>query len=331
MKKQEEESQKNKFDFAWGNPYFLLEILDRMTGTVIKHQDLKNMVYAPDEGLEELVTMTRNAIVASSGLLYRYVIITAGATQAINSILKYRHAHRGYKAVVTPEYGYPFYNDMIKNSGMVRLMDKEVFSPDKAYSPNPMFLVDSPSNPLGIQFSGNEKEAGRTIWDAVYHNHIYTEDLKTYPKHICMVGSYSKLLGVTGARVGWIATNDIFFYERIRDVSLKDNATVSIPSQKLIVEILDRVELPKFMKFGKDSLDLNRENFQKIEYLFDGKPVPSTGMFYCAHAEEKALKTLEKCGIKYVNLGDNFIRLSMGQTNSITKEGIQTLLKEDGK
>ena len=118
---------------------------------------------------------------------------------------------------------------------------------------------------------------------------------------------------------------------RLINECLKDLATVSVPSQRLIVDILTKVDLERFMGLGKTYLNYNREEFQKIEFLFDGQPIQEVGMFYCAHAEKKALEVLDKCGINYVDLGSSYIRLSLGQTGKITREGIKAIIKETGK
>ena len=85
------------------------------------------------------------------------------------------------------------------------------------------------------------------------------------------------------------------------------------------------------MRAGAYSLDRNREEFSKISYLFDNQPVQEVGMFYCANADKKAIQTLDNCGITYVRLNGDMIRLSMGQTNAITRDGVNAILKEDKK
>lgn len=325
---------KKTYDFGWGNPYFLLELLNSRTDVLMQLVDIRTMSYAPDKGFPNLVDLTRNAIYESTGLEYPYVAITNGATGAINAALKYWRRKRGGAIVVTDEHNYPFYTDMIRNCGLIQQKEEDPFEIDKTrMCPHVFFLVSSPSNPLGtIHGYHSPLQTDRTIWDAVYHNPIYLGNIETtYPDHILHVGSYSKLLGLTGSRIGWLATHDKELFEGVCDVSLKDTATISVPSQKLLVDILDDLHLVEFMRTGSKHLNYNREKFQKLEYLFDNQPVQEVGMFYCAHADKKAVQLLDKCGIKYVNLGDNYIRLSMGQKLDITSEAVKLILKEDRK
>lgn len=323
-----------KLDFSWGNPYFLLEILDSEYRQTLAPYNIKKMSYAPDIGMEKLVKMTREVIKHTSGLEYKYVIITNGATQAISSILKY-YRHGGRKDfVITNEFTFPFYPDMIKNCGLRHVKAEDPFNRriPLGYAGSPVWLIDSPSNPEGKVFKTDPISGGYkdVIWDAVYHNRIYSNRLSEWPFHEIMVGSYSKLLGVTGARIGFIATDNDFLAQNLTNYSLIDTATISVPSQSMIIDILSNIDLDIFMNLGRRSLDLNRENFQKIEYLFDGQEVKDIGMFYFVKPEKKALEILDDAGVSYVKMRDH-IRLSMGQTNQVTEKGIQAILKRDGK
>ena len=313
------------FDFSWGNPYFLLEILNGLYRQKLNPYDIKNMVYGPDAGFDDLRRITKKIIKQTTGLEYKHVIITNGATHGINIVLQLlKRQEAPIKTVVTTQYGYPFYEDMIKHKELGRKRDLLYGGSEKFVR-----LIDSPSNPEGQQVRFGDPSID--IWDAVYHNEIYTNDLTTYPAHHFFISSYSKLLGVTGARVGFVATNNMATHLMLKNEILKDLATISVPSQRLIVDILEKVDINRFTGLGKAYLNYNREEFQKIEYLFDNQRVQEKGMFYCAFADKKCLELLEKCGINYVSLGENYIRLSLGQTGSVTRAGIKTILKEDGK
>jgi aspartate/methionine/tyrosine aminotransferase len=259
----------------------------------------------------------------TTGLKYRYIIITNGATSAINCCL--RHFRGKFDHVCMRKYGYPYYPDMIKKAGYAKIERGSKEDGDPLL--RKINLIDSPSNPEGLQTSvGGDRN---TIWDAVYHSKIYNASPNIIPPHRLMVGSYSKLLGVTGARVGFIATNNKADYEALSHESLIENATISVLSQQFILNILRNLHLDKFFQEGKKSLDNNREIFHQIRNIFDNQPVQQKGMFYCVNVDKKALQILNKCGIKYVSFEDDLIRLSLGQTNKLTQTAIGTILKED--
>ena len=324
---------KVKIDFGWGNPHFLLEILDKKLGGINYFPDIRKMSYGPYEGIEALISKTHETILKTTGQKYSHILITNGASSAINLLLR-KFKAQGGRDILTTQYGYPSYEEMIKRAGLKRVRGLDTLQVNLGLSHDlmsniSMRLIDSPENPMGEQFTGGDPTTD--IWDGVYHNNIYTNQLHLQPKHKYFVGSYSKLLGLAGCRIGFIAMNDPIAYEGLLAESRNELTGISRPSQELVVNILGRLDLDRFMLDGKESLNDNKYEFQKIEYLFDGQRVNEVGMFYCAKVDPKAIQLLDGVGVGYVMLDDETIRLSMGQTNQITKDGIKAILKKDGK
>ena len=322
---------KIRYDMAWGNPFFLLEILNGHYYPQL-HFDVTSLIYGPYEGTQELIDVSHKVIKETTGNVYKHLLITNGASSAVNMLLRF-YKERGVEMVFTTKYGYPSYEEMIRRAGLIRICNLN--HPLASSFTNPdgvdkvVRLIDSPDNPLGKQFSGGSY--GRDIWDNVYHNIIYTQDKMTQPTHRFLVGSYSKLLGVAGARIGFIATNDRMAYEALLAQSVNETAGVSRLSQSLIVDIMKKLDLNRFMEMGRDYLFHNKGEFQKLEYLFDGQPLNEAGMFYSPKADPKAVDLLDRVGVGYVRLDDETIRISMGQTKDIVKDGIKAILKEDRK
>ena len=324
---------KVKYNFGWGNPYFLLDILSDTYVQGQYHTDLKKLIYGPYEGIPTLIEETHKVIAQTTGQKYNHILITNGASSAVNCLLR-KFKRDGGQVVHTTKYGYPSYEEMINRAGLKRVRNLDAPMVNLGLSRDLMTiqairLIDSPENPMGEQYTGGDDY--RDIWDGVYHNKIYTQYSHLQPKHKYFVGSYSKLLGVAGARVGFIATNDTLAYEGLLAEARNELTGVSRPSQELIVNILKTIDLNAFMNRGFHVLGYNKEEFQKIEYLFDGQPVNEVGMFYCVKADPKAVNILDNAGVEYVRLDDETIRLSMGQTREIVKDGIKSILKEDGK
>lgn len=315
-----------KFNFGWGNPYFLLEILE---GMVLNTQrvDVSSLIYGPYEGTPELIEATHKVIAQTTGQKYKHILITNGASSAVNILLR-RFKAQGGQAVYTTQYGYPSYEEMIKRAGLLRVRGLDSMPVDLEIGRQLRIrLIDSPENPMGNQYLGGD--SANDIWDGVYHNKIYTQKPHFQPKHKYFVGSYSKLLGVAGARIGFIATDDPFAYEALLTESRNELTGISRLSQNFIVSMLKTLDLDRFMGAGYRDLCYNKERFQEIEYLFDGQPVNETGMFYCVKADPKAINILDKASVEYVRLDDETIRLSMGQKKLVVKNGIKAILKED--
>jgi aspartate/methionine/tyrosine aminotransferase len=308
-------------NLGWGNPYFLLELLEEMYTPLHNLGKISQMSYPPKDGLPELQDLTKKVIKETTGLSYNHVIITNGATSAINTILKYEKP----KTVITQEYGYPLYERILNSNNIGRIKNLKIDT--STVYPKYMKLIDSPGNPTGEQFLSGGPLA---IWDAVYHSQIYTYDLNTFPKiHKYFVGSYSKLLGLAGCRIGFIATNDPFLRDELYFENWKDLAGVSVLSQNFLIDVLKRLNLQSFLDSGEKRLHYNREEFQKLEYLFGNQLVNEVGMFYCAKCDEKLFKFFDKCNIQYVRLDDETMRLSMGHELGVTKEAIKRILEMD--
>lgn len=319
-------NQSTKIDLGWGNPYFLANLLDQEYNQSLKLNNISSMVYGPDEGVGILIDLVKQLIKETTGLKYEHVLITPGATSGINSCLRYFKNSKNSEYVVTGKYGYPFYGEMIKKAGLEKINRLRELA---TVGSRTVVLCDSPSNPFGTQLDLNHLDCSHTVWDSVYHNRIYTNDLTTYPNHDIMVGSLSKLLGIAGVRIGWIALNKPFLYEMLKAENLYENATVSIPSQNLAIDILEKIDIQDFMLKGKVKLDNNRNELSRLSGLFSNQPVQEKGMFYCAKADKKLRDLIDRAGVSIVSLDDEYVRISMGQTNEITKKAVNAILKGD--
>lgn len=319
-----------KIDLGWGNPYFLLDELSKMYQPTIGG-DLPptNMSYAPDAGEPELIKKVDEITKSLNGKGYKYYIITNGATQALNSVIRVMSSIYMTDQVNTDYLGYPFMQGIISKNLVCRVevdFDKE----RTAIGSNHIVIVDSPSNPLGRQYEGYFSPY--TVWDAVYHNPIYGTNMNKKPIHEVYINSFSKILGTTGLRVGWIGTNNPLLYDRILTDASMENATVSKVSQYKILDILRVVPLDAFMATGKSLLEANKENLNKLNNIL-GVDAPDVGMFYCAKVDKKVFDLFDKAGIIYLKLnyqGDDMIRLNIGQTYGIIKQAIKRIKKVDG-
>ena len=316
-----------ELDLGWGDPHFLLEILGKTysppMGSSLAPQ---NCTYAPECGDETLLRYVRDITEHTTGLKYKYYLITNGATQALNTVMRVWKDRYCHKNVVTSQLGYPYYPDMVGKTDLNYVKtDLKTYEADE----KDIILVDSPSNPLGDQSA--RTFFTNTVWDAVYHNQIYNACPAIKPVHKAYVGSFSKLLGLTGARVGWIATNDICEFDDFRRDSLMENATVSKLSQKYVKNVLEGIDLIEFMRLGKNSLDQNREELQKLSSLL-GSNVQEKGMFYSAEVDLKMYELFQRAEVKFVPLSYDdklLIRLNIGQTNDILKKAVKAIQKTD--
>ena len=323
----------NEFDFSWGEPFCVREALKHYyTRQKLRNIDIDAMMYSPDDGNAKLVEYTRKFVAETTGITYDHIIMTHGTTGALNIVLRALKRQENRDICFTHKYHFPWMPEIItKNgyehrTGLYRDHVKDlIFS-------NRVGIVDSPSNPEGdlLLYSNTNNNI---IWDSVYHNPVFINSIPVKPDHRVNCGSYSKVFGLTGARVGWIATNSQSDYELFRSENLHEISTMSFNSQSFILDVMDNTNLDQFMLSSKYRVNNNREMFDRICYLFDGQSVPENGMFYAAWATPYTQRLLDKIGVKSVELdqeGKNkFLRFNLAQTNDLTKKAIRYIMKED--
>ena len=204
-------------------------------------------------------------------------------------------------------------------------------------------MADSPSNPEGkytILYPSAMK-----IWDAAYFSPTYIPgDLKAFvPIHDIMVGTASKLLGLSGERVGWLAVKPLSKYEQhlavFDDVVTHLFCGVNQHGQQLISAIfpLKNNFGDEFFSKSKANLDSNKDAWSTVKHIFDGALPNDVGMFFLSDVDPAAKKLLDECGIVYksgIDLGvggENKIRINMAAGKNVLNQAVKEILKKDKK
>lgn len=324
-----------KYDLTWGESVCVREaFVNSLSGLpllVTGKSELMGYGYPKHEGDPKLIGITKKVIKRQTGLDYNYVFLTNGAVGAITIMLR-AYNTLGYNTVFTLAAPYfALYPSMIKTAGMLNHR-KEADLIDA--NDIPVFLLDSPSNPKGYILSGDRVSSRPIIWDAVYNNQVYAP-LALPIKHDVMVGSYSKLTGVNGLRVGWIATNDPALYALLDRLVTAEYCGLSSASTAILTHYLDdNFDWAKFEKKARLKLNRNREEFAKLEKYLGGYSVTPVGMFHYAPMDEACKKLMEKAGIQWMpgsSLGatDDFGRFNLGQDNELITLAVKSVLKAD--
>jgi aspartate/methionine/tyrosine aminotransferase len=322
-----------KYDLGFGNSVCVRDaFLNTYRGNMIVFtgDSLSRMDYPARDGDPELIDLTREVIKRQTGMNYKYIILTNGATGGVVIAL------RGFKEdgfVMCHTRNAPWYlryPSMIRAAGMEHVDEKE--TQEHLCS---VLLADLPSNPLALLSIPDSLPYTPVIIDGVYLNKVYMNGFFTVSAHhAIMVGSYSKLLGLNGLRIGWAATNDQFLYERMRVLAIGEYCGLSVPSVDIIKTMLFNFDWDGFERGAKCYLDYNREKFSKIEKFFGGKSVSDMGMFYYAPIDGACKKLLEKSGVTYTpgsQLGttDDFGRFNLGQGLFTINSAVDAILKAD--
>ena len=326
-----------KLDLSWGDTACVRQAFTSVYDgqeLVFDRQKMNKMGYTPHYGDEKLLEYTKEIIGRQIGKKYKHVILTNGATGAVTIALR-AYAQKGFNTVVTnrPPF-FPLYPTMFKAAGLAH----EFLGDTIKNRQNVVCLIDSPSNPLGLIAQNIHKVpyiSTPVILDAVYSNNVYAPGMvDALMHHDVMVGSYSKLLGLNGIRIGWIATDDSLLYERLKTLVDGEYAGLSGPSMDILVEILGCFSWELFERESQKLLNYNREEWSKLERFFDGRAVNSVGMFYYSNVDPAVKKLLEKSNIEWL-AGDichdsaDFGRFNLGQNCTILKEAVKSVIKND--
>lgn len=321
------------FIFSWGDAICVRQALAsfyRPTGLLVPSQEqIKAMGYPSKEGIEDLVARTKVYIAKTLGIHYKYVLITAGASHGLNTVMRALYGNCGGMVYFTAPY-FTYYPEMATKNGMI-MIDTDQSIDSRGF----MEIIDSPSNPEGLIRLHDHPNARFVVWDGVYHNPVYSKFMRTGPNHDVMIGSFGKLLGINGIRLGWIGVEKEGLYEKIAAELRAESLGVSVPSQEIVLDIFKSIDLNIFMSLAGSMIDDNRVEMTKLEYLGSHK-VSMNGMFFWTQMDNKALQLLDTVGVQYVKgstcgKDDSYVRINLAQDRALTKAMVKAVLKEDKK
>lgn len=331
-------NKKYEHDFSWGDTVGIRNIMLKNAPFLnIFIQDWNSFGYPPHEGSEELIGLTKELIKDLTGKEYRYVLITNGATSGLNAYI-YAAKKECTEYLYTRKMHFSFYPGIAKVNGLHHIKkDRIDFELDGQIA-----IIDSPSNPEGEVFFGGPKKG--VVWDAVYYTPTYCgvwENnklvcIKAIPEHDAMVGSYNKLTGINGLRVGWLATDDEEIYNKASEYITYHLCGVSWPSQNAIIHILKNVDLQKFYKESKALIDNNKSELSRLKNIFHNQPIPWKGMFALFEVNNRIKQLLEKASVKVMPgsaIGDDkdSVRFNLSRSNEDTKAMVDAILRADRK
>jgi aspartate/methionine/tyrosine aminotransferase len=319
-----------KYDFGFGESVCVREALMANSGPwfPLNQRAIENMGYPPNQGLEDLTSLTSQLMKEQYGFESPYIVMTGGAQHGMASIL--RAFKDEFDQVHTNERYFPFYPRLIQKEGF-----HHVTQDTSLISTRCLRIIDSPSNPEGTVDTFPFFTNNSILWDAVYNNRIYTDIVDVNPGGSArfFLGSYSKFFGLNGIRLGWVACTSQSDYDKLCKEIVDDTLGVSVPSQLLAIKILEDIHIDNFVSRAGLNIDYNREEMARLEKFFEYKPVPSRGMFYLAKPDNKTSKMLERVGVKYID-GEScgapgFVRLNLAQSNTLTQNMVRDILKLD--
>lgn len=326
------------FDFSWGDCRGVREIaikifeLNKFNNSL----DIQSVGgYPPHDGNHGLISETRNLLYNLCGMNYNYVLITNGATHALNAYVSARgvpgrsfFTHKNYFRL------YPVIAEInrMQHVKQDHLIEKPVFGD--------VVVIDSPCNPRGDlhALSGFDLD---TVWDAAYFSPTYCAgsgngglSLKHIPQHEAVAGSFGKFSGLNGLRLGYLATNSLEVYEKAFKYVEGTLCGANSIAQNTMLHILKHNNLEVFYNISYNMIEQNKYELSRLRHIFSGQNLPSNGMFAWFEIDNKIKDLLSKSNVIVsdgISLGGHKdqIRISLGNSNAYTKEMVDSVLKTD--
>jgi aspartate/methionine/tyrosine aminotransferase len=323
-------------NFGWGDTDGIREIILNLYSDNKKGSEYSiiniDQGYPPHEGDPKLIEEVKKLIKNLTNKEYAHVIITNGATNGL---------YATFSAISPSEV---FINDRFFSfyPGIAKQFSKKVHflnlkESSFAHEENSIVVIDNPSNPRGeiiTNVNSLSENKLNIIWDAAYWSPTYVPDLyqKSIVQHDFMVGSLSKLTGINGIRLGWVATDNTEVYKKIADYVTHSLCGVSALSQDLAYSILKHVNMEKFYAQSSQLIQDNKNEISRLSTLFDNQSVPEMGMFVYWKVDPKLLEKIKDMGVVFtsgVAIGgtEDEVRINLGRKKHLTKNLVDLLLK----
>lgn len=314
----------NKFDLGWGDPVVVRQALFQFDIPIIQSNS-EAYGYTNNSQREEIYHNCKLLNRHFFSRDYKYVVITVGAMQALQGLCDY-YKQCGYTGLRADKTYFPYYPEAAKRNN---LRFNSIYK-----STRDIRIIDSPSNPKGMVTSSEEFIE---IWDAVYNNNIY-KTIKSVPLRnaAVVIGSFGKLFGLSGLRLGWVSTDNENIYKHLKHYVEVNTCSLPTPSVVMVNQIVKGYLTDwgiNYENLARSYIDRNREELCKVLNIFDNQKISTNGMFYFPKCSIKARKILDKADIRYVegsSCGDKeSIRLNLAQDNLLTKQAIQQIKRVD--
>lgn len=305
-----------------GEPIFLQEVLNTVF-TIPLNFESKDFTYPNYGGQLELID---ELLLKHPG---KHIVVTNGGKHGLLAAMYALKKVSGKTELFHPAPYWPSYPTLAS------LVELDFTSRQDKKSENQITVTTSPNNP-----DGSTSTVTCDIWDAAYAHQMYGH--YDAPLAKIEVHSASKVLGLSGFRVGWLVTDDEDLANHARHYCEITTSGVSSASQHFVAKILKEFRIneetrSKFYHIARNKLLHNGMLFnEKLSSFCEevrGVPNGFTGMFAFFKVKDnakfsQALKDSKVRLVSGVACGypeDGWYRMSMGHRAEITAEALTAL------
>ena len=280
----------NKIEKETGDKYLKLHrgVMDVTTldiDSLNLNLDLNNgktQQYSGNDGSPELIETIKEEFG-----LEGHVIITPGGMAGLDLLIN----SLGDETIWIPNYHWGSWNKILTTHGKeIKTFDD--FKIDEFSPRSGTVMLCYPSNPTGYcpdietikNFLARSKDAGVTVVLDLPYYYLFSDVndglSDFFFDNVIVVSSFSKSIGLSGYRVGYISTKNEALYQTLRIRSLYKYNSISTLPQYIVNELLkEKVAITEYRKKTVDSIKKNIMVLEMNGLLFDEYPNIPTGPF----------------------------------------------------
>ena len=227
--------------------------------------DNKLQQYSGNDGYVELI----NTIKSEFNLNDSNVIITPGGMASLDLIIN----SLGDKSFWIPNYHWGSWNKILKTHNK-EILTFDDFNLENFRPTSSVVMLCFPSNPTGycpkleviIDFLKYSKENNVIVLLDLPYYYLFNDNNNELSEYfydnVIVLSSFSKSIGLSGYRVGYISTKNNELYQTLRIRSLYKYNSISTLPQYIINELLKNKDIVNSYR------DITREDIKKnIDYL----------------------------------------------------------------
>jgi aspartate/methionine/tyrosine aminotransferase len=242
----------------------------------------KTQQYSGNDGSPELIETIKEGFGLDG-----HVVITPGGMAGLDLLIN----SLGEETIWIPNYHWGSWNKILLTHGKeIKTFDD--FNIDDFMPKSGVVMLCYPSNPTGYcpeldtikKFLLRSKDFGITVVLDLPYYYLFNEvndglsDL--FFENVIVVSSFSKSIGLSGYRVGYISTKNEALYQTLRIRSLYKYNSISTLPQNIVNELLkEKTAITEYRKKTVDSIKKNIMVLEMNGLLFEEYPGLPTGPF----------------------------------------------------